>query len=370
MKVVFFVDTLKNPFIDAWYDFLCLLHIDFVILAQVNSDELQLLPIRIQSQVVYMTDHNWREQAEEKLNGIPDVIIYWWGLLSLLRLGPRKAWPKSSLSLVVDTFPNASMKFTLYLEVFKSFLFLNSVDLFIVTSEEMKFDMISTLGKIIKNKDFFILRTPFTLKSHSNKSVADAQSSEGNQSLVYLGRSDFLFSDNLRMRKDDTSRILVNFMEAGANIYLRESGNQYIDQILMENGFHVYKNHSRESMTNGSFSEFIDGFAGQIPIYNTHNSTIRRRVSNGLSTRFAQGVCSSTPMLLNKEAKFSKEFVEDYQIGLYIEGDISNLLFTFFQQNSRFRLNWYQKHHLWASEHYVDEFKHALFSLVAKYSSS
>jgi hypothetical protein len=117
------------------------------------------------------------------------------------------------------------------------------------------------------------------------------------------------------MKKDNVSEILTKLQNSGADIFLRESGNEIADQKLIGKGFRVYRNHDRESLTNGSFSEFLDGFSGQLPIYNLSNSTIVKRVSNSLSTRFAQGICSSTPVLVQYEAVFAREFVERHKTG-------------------------------------------------------
>jgi hypothetical protein len=365
MKIVFFVNSLDNPFVDAWYDFLSLTGVKFVILAQVGSDNSEELPVRMRESVIRLTENmEWRKHVEDKLEGPPDVVIYWWGLLSVLRAEPRLAWPSSFVSVVVDTFPNASRKSTSYLESLMAINAIRFVDLFIVTSEEMKSDLQITFGRIVDSANFLIIKTPFTLKNHSNIStIQSANELNKPLELIYLGRSDYLFSDELRMRKDDTSKLLMNFKDAGATISLRESGNAILDLKLEDRGFRIYKSFSRDSMTNGKFTSFLDNFSGQLPVYNLANSTIVRRVSNSLSTRFAQGVCSSTPIIIQHQAKFAKEFVDEHETGLYLNEDADQTLSELVRLGPNLRKNWKRNHKLWASETHVNVFRIALEDL-------
>lgn len=166
LKVVFYSNSIDNPLIDAWLDFLALVHIDFVYVAEIEDSDLAKVPIRFRNRLVVKDVLNfWKFEAEQILGGSPDVVIYWWGLHSLQRHDVYRFWSKSRFALIVDTFPNASRRVTELREIVKAKKLLLEVDTLIVSTYEMKRSLEQIFSSSIKNANLCVVPSPFGLKS-------------------------------------------------------------------------------------------------------------------------------------------------------------------------------------------------------------
>ena len=119
MKTILYVNSLENPLVDAWIDFILMSECELVVLAEVELVEVSKMPEVYRNLLVIKSPGSeWKEEVEDFFGGKPDVIIYWWGLHSLLRSDVYEAWRGARLALIVDTFPNASRKLTEFREIF------------------------------------------------------------------------------------------------------------------------------------------------------------------------------------------------------------------------------------------------------------
>lgn len=162
------------------------------------------------------------------------------------------------------------------------------------------------------------------------------------------------------MLKDDLGSLFSNLVKEGATLTLRETGNPQFDRFLIDKGFSLYHSLDRNCMSNGEFSKFISRFSAQIPVYNAHNRTIKNRVSNGLSTRFLQGICSDSPLIIQNESSSGVNFIQDFGTGVAINSDLNETLRMIEFNQRQFRANWKFHHHLWAAETFVERFVDSL----------
>jgi hypothetical protein len=102
-------------------------------------------------------------------------------------------------------------------------------------------------------------------------------------------------------------------------------------------------------MLDGTYATYIAQFDGQLAIYNIANSTIHRRVSVGLSTRFAFGLASPSPIVVPPEAAFARAFLAEHRVGtLLAEGH--GLRSVLESEQVDFRRVWTESHTAWSAE--------------------
>jgi hypothetical protein len=208
--------------------------------------------------------------------------------------------------------------------------------------------LLSRFGiKLGAESEFYAVESPFVLASHANKL---SYLSEKTPRFVFTGRSDFIGASNKRMQKDNLFQILTDFRDAGARIFVQEPIEIPQKEFLKQHGFEFYPIFDREDMTNGVFANYVGDFQGQIVAYNLVNQTLKRRVSNGLSTRYALGLCSPAPMVIQTESLFAVDKVEGRGIGVAFSSISKSLVSEINEQNYEFRQNWWMKHKEWAGE--------------------
>lgn len=352
---------------DAWIEFIIMSESELVVVAEVEYGEIFKIPESYRDLLVIKSPRSaWKEKVEEMFGGTPDVIIYWWGLHSLLRRDLYEVWRDARLALIVDTFPNASHKLTEFREVVRARKYLGLVNTFIVSSFEMKEDLRRVFHSSIQDSNFIVITSPFSLRNHFGRYSDEETSSSDNAkrgispSIIFLGRSDYFYSGVRRMLKDDIGPQLIRLIKNGARVTVRNTGDTGLNNILLEEGFNFYESFDRESMTNGNFSRFVSTFDAQIPIYNAHNSTIRKRVANGLSTRFVQGICSDTPLIIQNESTSGINFIRSHDTGKVMTKNLGEVLNSLLENQSLMRKNWKEKHVSWASESFVGNFLEGL----------
>jgi hypothetical protein len=83
---------------------------------------------------------------------------------------------------------------------------------------------------------------------------------------------------------------------------LRRPRDPETSERLAGLGYLFYERFTNEGMPSGEFADFVSTFQAQLAIYNEPNSTIRRRVATGLSTRWAFGVAATAPKWLRNSS--------------------------------------------------------------------
>lgn len=352
-RMAIFCSSLKNPFIEAWVKTWEAAGAVVAVLANVSASESLDTPDYLRERVVHFdaadsgSTRQWKMQLEAILGGSPTALFYWWGLASLAEKAPIKAWPSAKIVLCVDTYPNASRMLTELREVALSALSIGIVDAFVVASEEMA-ELLTRRFPWIRGKVMRSVVSPFPLASHASAGASNKKHSEKLR-LCFTGRSDYLHSGSIKMAKDDLGLLLDKFISAGIDVFVQAPSDDDHRRRLTSLGYSFYRDVPRNDLLNGKFADMISQFDGHLVYYEIANSTIARRVSTGLSTRFATGVCSSTPMIVPPDATFAVNFLSKNPIG-FASSDPYAVSRTLMERGDEMRAHWAANHRTWAGE--------------------
>lgn len=352
-RVVIFCTSLKNPFIEAWFKTWEASGAEVAVLAQVDPSDSPDTPAYVHQRTVYfgpsdsLSSASWKSELESLLGGPPTALFYWWGLGALSLDAPVRAWPQARVLLCVDTFPNASRLLTEIREVARSVLAVRRVDSFVVTSEEMAI-LLRRRFPWIRDKTMRVVTSPFPLSSHASKQRS-VRTNSGKLRLCFTGRSDFLHSGNQKMGKDDLGEFLVGLIKSEMEVFVQEPRDVSQLHRLKERGYSFYPDVPRSELLEGGFAEMISHFDGHIVYYEIANSTLSRRVSTSLSTRFATGICAPTPIIVPPEAIFASEFLSTHPIG-FASRDPDFIRSILQERSGSMREYWHENHRLWAGE--------------------
>lgn len=344
--VVIHVNTLANPFVEAWIDAFDVNDIPCVVLANVPTTDVKLLPIGYQSRVVRETDQ-WKRRVEDALGSSPAAVFEWWGLGSLDRSAAHSAWPAARRVLCVDTYPNASRPSSEFREWALALRGIRSVSDFVVTSPQMATMLKTRFRPLLGGARFHTIPTPFARRSHT--SILPPERA-GKPSLIFTGRSDFLARALKRMAKDDASHTLDAFIAAGARVAVQRPRSPGDERRLEDRGYEFYPFAPRDAIGNGQYADMISSYDAHLVLYNVNNSTIARRVSTGLSTRFATGLCASAPMIVPREATFAIDFAVRRGFALGLASSVSGTLADLEANQQSMRQAWTSSHHEWTAE--------------------
>jgi hypothetical protein len=354
-RLLIFCDSLQNPFVEAWVITWLATHSQVVVLADIAKSETADFPQEFENRVVYTRKQDgtiwngWRERAEEVLGGQPQALFYWWGLALLSNRTAIRAWPSARVISCVDTLPNASRWITEVREIGRAFSRIRDVDAFVVTSQRMA-DLIRAEFPSARRKPMEIVLSPFPLRAHSGGvGRSSVPRDDEAQRLCFTGRSDYLFAGQRKMGKDDLGSWFRQLLHAGFEIHVQEPNEREQRRVLGREGLNFYPRIKRSGLLNGEFADLIAAFDGHLVYYQVGNSTIARRVATSLSTRFATGVCSSTPMITPPEAIFAIDFFEQHRIGFASRSgeEIAERLLV---DGGRMRSTWREDHLSWSGE--------------------
>lgn len=354
-RLLIFCDSLQNPFVEAWFATWLATQSQVAILADTAESETSDFPREIQSRVVYTRDRDgslspgWRMRVQKILGGQPHALFYWWGLGLLSNRTAVKAWPSARVISCVDTLPNASRRITEVREIARAIPSIRDVDAFVVSSQRMA-DLVAKEFPSARRKPMEIVVSPFPLRAHGRD--FDHSSSEVHspgKRLCFTGRSDYLFAAQRKMGKDDLGSWFQQLLRAGFRIHVQEPTNTDQRRVLAQEGFDFYPRVERAGLLNGEFADLISAFDGHLVYYQVANATIARRVSTSLSTRFATGVCSSTPMITPPEAAFAIDFFGQHRVGFASrsEREIAERLTS---EGGQMRSTWRMDHSSWSGE--------------------
>jgi hypothetical protein len=149
-------------------------------------------------------------------------------------------------------------------------------------------------------------------------------------------------------------------MSENVQVSVQRPASFELQDLLAQKGFHFYPQMDRKSVLDGQFADMISQFDAHFVGYNISNATIGRRVSMGLSTRYAVGLCSSAPMIIQKEATFAAQKVVEAGIGEVLDDTLGDVLSRLAEKKDNYRTSWNEHHQQWAAESHVVELKRIL----------
>lgn len=284
------------------------------------------------------------------LNALPDdvsTVVFWWGIGAGRHAQLPVRFPAARFVLIVDTFPDASRLLTSAREQVFAKLYRREPDAIVTYSNFMTRDLQSR-GIFRRTQDWYGLMQPFPLSMHS-PGRSDHQVTGGPPSIIFTGRSDLLFGTATNMRKDALGPLFCRMMQEGLKIRVARPANAEAASSLERAGFLLYERLSPAQVANGSLARLVDRHDFQYCGYNLANRVIKRRVQNGLSSRFALGVTSMTPVIIEPEALSGRRWLEESDLPHVVRADgLAKDLKTF--DNQRARIRWQEAHERWSAE--------------------
>ncbi len=278
-RVLFVVPNLRNPMAQVW-------------LRGLNEAGLTVTPF-----VLNDADN----PSVSDLSDAVDLVLYWWGIGAYVKLplAIRQIAKRTPTLLCIDTYPNAAFSVTARRERRwaaaacprpSGLISYSDAMTRAIRAEIPEWSNLPTLGLPMPLLDQMLCGCEGCVGEGADEIPPSG-------ALLFQGRSDHLFSRDPRMAKDALGRQFRRIR--------REQIFVTLPQAFGASEFDTYASFSEEEMLDGTFATFGSRFAGHLAIYNEFNSTIRRRVSNGLSTRFAFALTSCSPILVSDRSEFA-----------------------------------------------------------------
>lgn len=272
----------------------------------------------------------------------PETVVSWWGLSMGRDSRLSRMFPQARHAVIVDTFPNASRGLTELREWLRNLRPPRRPDVLVTYSDEMTANL--RRRRLLDQRTTVVsLLQPYPLSMHR-----DTRLGTGSPSVIFTGRADLLMSDNPRMAKDRLGPLLSAFRETGLRVVVCQPDDEVLADYLANLGFEFYPRLTNEQVLVGALAEEIAGHSLHYCGYHVANRTIRRRVAQGLSSRFSLGVTANTPILVPMEAVSSRRFLLEHGIGSGVSGpmDVEAVL----ARGHDMREAWRQRHEQWSAE--------------------
>lgn len=365
LRVAMVVSSVRNPFVEAWVRLLSAAGLEVVLLLRSSACELLDLPDDVAARTVWSAlggplTRDDQNRCEALLGGRPDVLYTWWGFGSLPLAASLGSWATLPNILCVDTFPNAAFFATELREALRANLRSPKVQGIIATSPEMVHSVASVVPALHRVPSV-VVPSPFSIQAHAR---THARRPGTVPRALFIGRSDYLFADRAQMAKDAVGPWLESLIRSGWSVSVqRPSGSPEMISRLTELGFDLYEPFARSAITDGTFADFMAGFDANLAMYAVVNGTIRRRVANGLSTRFANALCAPAPIVVPADAKFAKSYFQRRPLGVLVDRP-QNLVRMTEDLVTGDRSYWVENHAEWAGEKYCGELRE-IFEKVA-----
>lgn len=341
LKVSLEVTSLVNPLAEAWRQALVIAGYDVagVVRGRVSEE----LPI------------GWVRSHDAPTN--PDILVSWWGLGSLPASPTPSEGRPDRWVLIVDTYPNASRMSTEVREALRYHIGGRHPDSFICYSPQMV-QMLRTRRIIRSDATAHVLVQPFPIRMH--RDVAHEPPAAQTNTAIFTGRSDHLFSAGRSMGKDALGSWLTSLIEGGLRVTVQDPVEEALRQQLSSRGFRFYQRLTNNEVLRGVLGDIVCQHDVQLAHYRIVNSTIRRRVATGLSSRFALGLTANTPIAVPSAAVGPRRFLEGWGIG-GVADDAASLQ-RLVAKAPTYRAAWRSNHHSWSAEGQAEQLRRALES--------
>lgn len=267
--------------------------------------------------VIYEKDPSIQRGVREAIGGDPNIIFGWWGsrIIPMLRK-VKSIFPGSKVVLCVDTLPDArgiAGEVREYLRLAASAALIDGV---VHYSNNMKRNFCRALP-MYKRKAHLCVIEPFPVSTFAramSNAKPQLQRLDTLPHVIFTGRGDLLWSTTANMRKDAVGPMLEQLSSYGVHVFVPHDADTRNLPLM-----HRYPYFSNQSLLEGEFSVYLSDFDAHLVFYNEFNSTIRRRVSNGLSTRFALAITASSPIVVSSSSTFVKEYWSNDAMGFTFE---------------------------------------------------
>lgn len=251
----------------------------------------------------------------ESLGGAPDLLFSWEGALILKPLEQvRQIFPKAKIIQSACTFPNATTiltEFRMHQRYRKS---ASNIDGWIFYSDTMQTSFCQKIPAA-QGKPYLVMVDPFLdaayAKPNSPLTIPQLNRIDYSPHIVYTGRASKLWSSfSLDGRRDALGRFFKHLSNRGVHIFVSPKA----DTKGLPN-LHHYPDFSNQDIYEGRFAEYLSQFDAHLVMYNECCGTLRRWVSNGLSTRFACALTATSPLAVTETSQFVHDLWQERPFG-------------------------------------------------------
>jgi hypothetical protein len=266
--------------------------------------------------------HPVKEAAVEAIKEFaPDLIITWWGLSVYAAIKNIAVnFPELPVVCCVSSYPNSWHWLLEKLEMIfwrdlassvKGFIHYSSLmqEKFIIDIPESRhLHHISMIEPICKKS--------FVSELLPNKNpIPEIPRSDENPRIVFTGRSDLLFSKRFSEKKDALGAFIQKLASNKIHIFIQETSENIESKYI-----HFLK--KGLSVEDGTLGRYLSQFDAHLVMYNEFNSTIKKRVSLGLGTRFAYALTFPCPIIVTETTQFAIDLFRKKKLGfVYHEND-------------------------------------------------
>jgi hypothetical protein len=157
------------------------------------------------------------------------------------------------------------------------------------------------------------------------------------------------------MAKDALGPWLQQLSRSGVDVTVQEPDLELGRAAVRDAGFRTYSRLTDEEVLNGDLARIVTRHDLQISMYSIANSTVSRRVKNGLSSRFSLGTTAPTPHVLSPEARSADAWLRPGRGGMVVSRpeQVADGLAAL----SGYRQYWHEHHASWSAEGKAEELR-------------
>jgi hypothetical protein len=249
-----------------------------------------------------------RQAMCEAVGGEPDVLFCWEGVLTLLPLRVSKhSFPDTRAVFLIDTHPIATSLPSELAHVFRYWASSALIGGYIFYSESMR-RLFHRQVLPAAHKPYLALVEPFPERAFDDSEPAHLpddcrlRRSNNDPHVIFTGNASMLWSSGYREAREAVGEFLVQLARRNVQVFV----NPAADLRAIPN-LHHYPPFCNAELLDGTFARYISQFDAHLVFYRERNGTIRRRVSSGLSTRFAFAMTSTCPIAVSRTSQFIHE---------------------------------------------------------------
>ncbi len=298
------------------------------------------------------------------LQGDPDLLFFWEGAPTLKPLQVVKSrFPDAKAIVLIDTYPNAPHFLTELIHVLRYSFSNRLVNGYVFYSEAMH-QLFCQQVFLAKRKPYLALVEPFPesafdLGGTELPQELKLERTDSQPYVVFTGNAGSLWSANYKQARDAVGKCLSGLADRGIHVFVNNNAN--LKNIA---NLHHYPAFSNADLLEGRFAGYISQFDAHLIFYNELNSTIRRRVASGLSTRLAFALTSTCPIVVSQTSQFIYEYWAEKPFG-FMFSDVDDLTHSLhnLQKLSILQSNMKKVHRSFSFEAQTDRI-HQLFNTV------
>ena len=307
-----------------------------------------------------------RQFVLSSLDGEPDIIFCWEGVPTLKPLQVvARVFSNAKVIFLIDTYPNSPHFLSEALHILRYSASNYLIDGYVFYSEAMRQLFCQQVFRA-EDKPYLAAIEPFLERSFDMEDVDFSKNLkleriDDQPHIIFTGNAENLWSNQYKNRRDALGGFLSKLAESGVHIFVSHTAD-----LKESKNLHLYPDFSNADLLDSRFAQYISQFDAHLLIYNECNSTIRRRVASGLSTRLAFALTSTCPIIVSQTSQFIHEYWADSPFG-FMFSDVDDLVKSLQdpQKLSVLRSNMEKVHRSFSFEAQSDRIHHFFKDVMA-----